>query len=448
MPKPIFQQQPQQHHFQAFPVSILKYSDNFVPVKSTALNQSLSLYQLNEYIRRVIALNFSESIWLSCEIASYRESRGHAYLELIENSAFDNEIIAQASAAIWRTQLQSIARKLGPEKDAVLQAGKEILIKVKVEFNEKYGLKLIVEDIDLSFTLGKLALRRQEILLELSNLRLLDKNAGLSLPAVMQRIAVISSESAAGCQDFKNQLLDNMYGYHFDISLFHSAMQGQNVESEVVQSLNEIKKQSGQFDCVVLIRGGGGKVDLSDFDNLLIAKAIADMPVPVFTGIGHDIDQSIADMVAHTALKTPTAAAEHIIQHNMRFEGAVIELGRRISDQIQINLQQHLELLDYAKQTLNWIATSALSKIEARLDLTYRQIPLVAENKLKLSMTQLDHAAAMLDQLSPEAHFKRGYSIVEYNNARLSKKNKPNIGDEIKIFSIIGKLTGNISKLS
>ncbi len=411
------------------------------------MNQSLRLYQLNEYIRRVIALNFSESIWINCEIASFRESRGHAYLELIENSEFDHEIIAQASAVIWRTQLMAISKKLGPEKESVLQPGKEILIKVKVEYNEKYGLKLIVEDIDLSFTLGKLALRRQEILNELAKQNLLGKNAEIALPYVMQRIAVISSENAAGWQDFKNQLQDNIFGYHHEVTLFHSAMQGQNVEPEVTENLKEIIKQKDKFDCVVLIRGGGGKVDLSDFDNLLIAKTIAGMPLPVFTGIGHDIDQSIVDMVAHTSLKTPTAVAEYIIQHNMRYESNIIELGRSISIQIQNNLQQHTEVLDYAKQRLNWIATSAISRAESSLDLIFGQIPMVATHKLNINLTQLDHISTLLSQLSPEAHFKRGYSIVEHNNARIGKKNKPKVGDEINIYSIIGKMTGNITKI-
>ena len=341
----------------------------------------------------------------------------------------------------------AISKKLGPEKESVLQPGKEILIKVKVEYNEKYGLKLIVEDIDLSFTLGKLALRRQEILNELAKQNLLGKNAEIALPYVMQRIAVISSENAAGWQDFKNQLQDNIFGYHHEVTLFHSAMQGQNVEPEVTENLKEIIKQKDKFDCVVLIRGGGGKVDLSDFDNLLIAKTIAGMPLPVFTGIGHDIDQSIADMVAHTSLKTPTAVAEYIIQHNMRYESNIIELGRSISIQIQNNLQQHTEVLDYAKQRLNWIATSAISRAESSLDLIFGQIPMVATHKLNINLTQLDHISTLLSQLSPEAHFKRGYSIVERNNARIGKKNKPKVGDEINIYSIIGKMTGNITKI-
>ncbi|MBL7831315.1 MAG: exodeoxyribonuclease VII large subunit [Saprospiraceae bacterium] len=412
------------------------------------MNQSLRLYQLNEYIRRVIALNFSESIWINCEIASYRESRGHAYLELIENSEFNNEIIAQASAAIWRTQLLNISKKLGSEKESVLQAGKEILIKIRVEFNEKFGLKLIVEEIDLSFTLGKLALRRQEILMELTRLQLLNKNSSLNLPIVLQKIAVISSENAAGWQDFKNQLADNIFGYHCKVTLFNSAMQGQNVENEVVEKLQSIKKSKNLFDCVVIIRGGGGKVDLSDFDNLLIAKTIAEMPIPVLTGIGHDIDQSITDMVAHTSLKTPTAVAEFIIQHNMNFESNIIQLGRLISDHVLVNIQKQKEAIDYAKLALNWAASTAVSNAHNKLDLIYKQIPIMVSSQIQLNNSKLDNISNLLEQLSPEAHFNRGYSIVEFNGLKISKKNKPKIGEEIEIFSVIGKTSANVTKLS
>lgn len=412
------------------------------------MNQSLRLYQLNEYIRRVIALNFSESIWINCEIASYKESRGHAYLELIEKSEHSDDIIAQASAAIWRTQLIQIRKKLGSEKESVLQAGKDILIKVKVDFSEKYGFKLIIEDIDLSFTLGKLALRRQEIMMELSKLNLLEKNKQLKLNKVLQRIAVISSENAAGWQDFYNQLKDNIYGYQYEVTLFNSAMQGQRVEAEVVDKLKSIKKLKDTFDCVVIIRGGGGKVDLSDFDNLLIAKTIADLPIPVITGIGHDIDQSITDIVAHTSLKTPTAVAEFLIQHNAQFEAAMMQSTYQIFQQVLDRLAYEKQLLDKSTQQLNWVTASSLTNANNTLQSAKDQIPYIIANKFQQMNFQLDNIESFLKQLSPEAHFKRGYSIVEKGGKKISTKNKPKIGEEINIYSIIGKMTGKVTQIS
>lgn len=412
------------------------------------MNQSLRLYQLNEYIRRVIALNFSESIWINCEIASYKESRGHAYLELIEKSEHSDDIIAQASAAIWRTQLIQIGKKLGSEKESVLQAGKDILIKVKVDFSEKYGFKLIIEDIDLSFTLGKLALRRQEIMMELSKLKLIEKNQQLKLNKVLQRIAVISSENAAGWQDFFNQLKDNIYGFQYEVTLFNSAMQGQRVEAEVVDKLKLIKKSKDTFDCVVIIRGGGGKVDLSDFDNLLIAKTIAEMPIPVITGIGHDIDQSITDIVAHTSLKTPTAVAEFLIQHNAQFEAAMMQSTYQIFQQVLDRLAYEKLLLDKSTQQLNWVTASSLSKANNSIQSAKDQIPYMIANKFQQMNFQLDNIESLLNQLSPEAHFKRGYSVVEKDGKKISTKNKPKIGEEINIYSIIGKMTGKVTQIS
>ena len=412
------------------------------------MNQSLRLYQLNEYIRRVIALNFSESIWINCEIASYKESRGYAYLELIEKSEHSDDIIAQASAAIWRTQLIQIGKKLGSEKESVLQAGKDILIKVKVDFSEKHGFKLIIEDIDLSFTLGKLALRRQEIMMELSKLKLIEKNQQLKLNKVLQRIAVISSENAAGWQDFFNQLKDNIYGFQYEVTLFNSAMQGQRVEAEVVDKLKLIKKSKDTFDCVVIIRGGGGKVDLSDFDNLLIAKTIADMPIPIITGIGHDIDQSITDIVAHTSLKTPTAVAEFLIQHNAQFEAAMMQSTYQIFQQVLDRLAYEKLLLDKSTQQLNWVTASSLSKANNSIQSAKDQIPYMIANKFQQMNFQLDNIESLLNQLSPEAHFKRGYSVVEKDGKKISTKNKPKIGEEINIYSIIGKMTGKVTQIS
>jgi exodeoxyribonuclease VII large subunit len=225
-------------------------------------------------------------------------------------------------------------------------------------------------------------------------------------------------------------------------------MQGQRVEPEVLNNLNEISKNAKSFDCVVIIRGGGGKVDLSDFDNLNIAKKIAEMKLPVITGIGHDIDQSITDLVAHTALKTPTAVAEFIIQRNLMFESSIIQLGRQISDNVLYALQKNSELLEHASQTLNWSSASAISKANNLLSLIESNLPLIINNQIQIKLNTLNNIEQLLQQLSPEAHFKRGYSIVEKNGKKLSNKNKPKIGEEVNIFSIIGKLTSKITNIS
>ena len=406
---------------------------------------SLRLYQLNEYIRRVIALNFSESIWINCEIASFKESRGHAYLELIEKSDFDDNIIAQASAVIWRTQLNIIYKKLGEDSIGVLQAGKDVLIKVKVDFNEKYGLKLIIEDIDLSFTIGKLALKRQAILEELSKLKLIDKNKGIPLPKVFQRLAVISSPNAAGWGDFQNHIMQNKYGYKFKIDLFPSAMQGNLVEQELCGQMKSITKNLKKYDCVIIIRGGGGKVDLSDFDNLNIATTIAHCPIPVFTGIGHDIDESVADIVANTSHKTPTAVADFIVSYNSDFETEVLQMGWAISEAVRRTVTDHNDKINYMEQQLSWLSKSQITRYQTILNTISLDMQRLITQKFKTLNMELDGIAKLVEQLSPEAHFKRGYTITLYNKKTISDKNYPKEGEQIITQTIAGNLISTIN---
>jgi len=407
---------------------------------------SLRLYQLNEYIRRVIALNFTDSIWINCEIASFRESRGHAYLELIEKSDFDDEIIAQASAVIWRTQLNNLYKKLGSDGQSVLQSGKEVLIKVKVDYNAKYGLKLIIEDIDLSFTIGKLALKRQAILEELSKLNLIDKNKSVFLPKVIQRLAVISSPTAAGWFDFQNHMVQNQYSYFFKLDFYPSAMQGNQVEIELCDQLKQIIKKSHQYDCILIIRGGGGKVDLSDFDNLKIATMIANSPLPVLTGIGHEIDESVTDIVANTSLKTPTAVADFIISYNLSFENEVMQMGWAVSEAVRRNIIIQEEKLSVSIQKLNWLSSSTLGRFKASLDSIRKDLPLFILQKIRRQGIELEGINKLLTQLSPEAHLKRGYTITLFNGKAINDTNFPTIGDEIITQTLNARLLSTIDK--
>ena len=281
---------------------------------------SYSLYELNEYIRRVIALNFAEPIWVNAEISQIKEVRGNVYMDLVYHDDQTNEIKAQISAGIWFKSYLFLKNKLGALLPSLLSEGTHVLLKVQVEFTERYGMKLIVEDIDPSFTIGQMEMNRQKILQKLFDEGLTHQNKLTKLPVVIQRIAVISSDNAAGYIDFINHLSQNPYGYQFKTTLFRASLQGQNTEREVCQALNDISEDASKYDCTVIIRGGGSKLDLAWFDNFNIGARIAKSPIPVMTGIGHDINATVADTVAHTTLKTPTAAADFIISHNICFE--------------------------------------------------------------------------------------------------------------------------------
>ena len=237
---------------------------------SNPIKETYSLFELNGFIKRVISLNFDEAIWVRCELSQVNNSRGHYYLNLIEKDPQSDQIIAQSSAVIWRNKVHEINNNLAIPLDDILKEGQEVAMLVQVDFHERYGMKLVVNNFDTSYTLGKLALKRQQTIAELKKLKLLDVNGRLPLPEVIQSVAIISGETAAGFQDFCRQLQKNPYGYGFKARLFQAAMQGQNVEEEVGNALKQIDTLRDEFDVVVVIRGGGSRLDLSDFDSFAL----------------------------------------------------------------------------------------------------------------------------------------------------------------------------------
>jgi exodeoxyribonuclease VII large subunit len=262
---------------------------------------SYTLLELNQYIRRVISLNFDQPVWIECEIGQASFSRGHWYFDLIQK---ENETIAaQCQAALWASVYFFLKKKSPVAPEEILKQGMAVKIKVNVDYHERFGLKLIIEDIDSSFTIGMLEMQRQAILLEIKQRNLVRKNAEAYLPSVVQRVAVISSDKAAGWKDFIKHLTDNPYGYDIAADLYQAAMQGSQVETEILQCLDEIDSGRENYDAVAIIRGGGGRTDLAAFDNLAIALRIAEFQLPVFIGIGHEIDQCVLDIVAYKSDK-------------------------------------------------------------------------------------------------------------------------------------------------
>ena len=264
--------------------------------------EAYSLFEVNQYIKRVLALNFEEPIWVECEINQVSNSRGNLYLDLIEKSEDNDQIVAKSAATLWYRQFLFIKKKLDKLTDSILSEGVKVKLKVNIEFSERYGMSLNIIDIDPAFTFGQFELNRQKVIEQLRSKGLLDRNGQHKLPTVIKRVAVISSETAAGYQDFVNQILENAYDYHFDIDLFPAAMQGQKTEREVVDALRSA--QEGNYDIIAIIRGGGSKLDLAAFDNYNIAFEIANCDIPVFTGIGHDIDQTVCDIVSNQFERT------------------------------------------------------------------------------------------------------------------------------------------------
>jgi len=401
--------------------------------------EAYTLYDLNEYIRRVIALNFEEPIWIQCEIGQCKESRGQYYLELIEKDEESGEIKAKSSAVIWYKSFLFIKKKLGDLTSAIIQDGSEIKIKVQLDFNEKYGLKLIVLDIDPSYTIGQHELSKRKIYEQLKKEGVLEINSTAALPSVVQNIAVISSKTAAGLQDFIQELNDNSYGYNYNLTLFNSSVQGANAEREIVASLREIGENSARYDCTVIIRGGGSKLDLSCFDSYNIAMEISRSKLPLIIGIGHDIDQTITDLVAHTSLKTPTAVASFLIEHNQNFEENILALHNEIlfiTDQLVSSSRAKIE----AKEILlSNISSKIIQSKALSLDYIKTRIPEMSLRIIKQQQDNLAMVTRIINSNTIASVLRKGYAIVRQNGKHVPDKKSINTREEIELEFIDGK---------
>jgi exodeoxyribonuclease VII large subunit len=371
-----------------------------------------TLYELNEYIRRIIALNLPAPVWVSCEIYQLNVSRGHRYLSLVQKAQGQDQIIAQSDAVLWQRQYRKLERQLGGSLSQILREGTAVLLQVSIDFSERYGLKLVVEDIDLAYTMGQLEQQRRATFERLKAENLLSKNSNQKLPLVPQRLAVISSPTAAGLEDLLRQLEQNEYGYQFQIKVFSAAMQGQNAPLEVAAQIRSIQNLTRPYDAIIIARGGGARLDLAAFDDYELCVAVAECSIPVLTGIGHEIDEVLLDLVAHTALKTPTAVAEWLIDRAARFESQLVEAGYAISKRIQQHFsQQKLQLERWAQQ-LKYLSDRKLQQEHQHIDRLRQLIPPTVRQHLKLEQQQLRQFEQLLQLLSPEATLRRGYTLT------------------------------------
>jgi exodeoxyribonuclease VII large subunit len=305
------------------------------------MQKKLLLSELNNLIRDTILEAFSETVWVVAEISELKENRsGHCYLELIEKDEETDEIIARAKATIWSYSFRMLKPYFETTTGQIFTSGIKVLVQATVEFHPAYGLSLNIKDIDPTYTIGDLARRRREIINRLRAEGVLDMNKELELPEVPQKIAVISSATAAGYLDFVNQLENNQHGFVFYHKLFEAYMQGAEATLSIINALERIFNYEDFFDVVVIIRGGGAQADLSCFDNYDLAINVTQFPLPVLTGIGHEKDDTIVDMVAHTRLKTPTAVAEFLISGTLRFYENLIELEESFLERVQEILEQ------------------------------------------------------------------------------------------------------------
>ena len=392
-----------------------------------------SLYELNEYIKRVMALNFQEAIWVRCEVSQASHSRGSVYLNIVELEEGTEEIKAQASAVIWPRSYIFLQNKLKELLPNILEAGSEVLIKVKVEFNERYGFKLVIEDIDPTYTLGQAEMARQRIIERLKKERLLELNGQRNMSPVLQSIAVISSETAAGYADFMAQLENNIYGYEIHAELFQVAVQGRNVESDVVEAFSEIQANGKHYDAVTIVRGGGSKLDLAGFDNYNIGHAIAMSRLPVIIGIGHEIDSTVTDLVAQVSLKTPTAVAGYIIDRNMKYENDILGLGFEIQENCLETVRERRAEVEHIDYMIKQSALNRLHTEKYDINQMFNSLKVSAKNIIQHNRQYLDNTESLIGIVDPIKTLKRGFSIIKQDGVVIGSVKDLDTKKEIEI---------------
>ena len=308
---------------------------------------SLSLLELNALVRRSLEQCLPDEYWIQAELSDVRSNTtGHCYLEFVQKDSRSNNLVAKARGMIWSNIYRLLKPYFEETTGQLFTSGIKVLVKVTVQFHELYGYSLTVLDIDPAYTLGDMARRRREILLQLEEEGVLTLNKELEMPLLPQRIAVISSATAAGYGDFCHQLQHNPGGFFFYTELFPALMQGNQVEESVLAALDRINDRIHEFDVVVIIRGGGATSDLSGFDTYLLAAACAQFPLPIITGIGHERDDTVLDSVAHTRVKTPTAAAELLIHRITESADRLEELSARLQQGAYSLLEQEWRRLE------------------------------------------------------------------------------------------------------
>lgn len=372
--------------------------------------KALTLHELNSMVRNAIEMELTDEYWVQAELAECRENRGHCYMELVQKEEDSHTPIARASAKCWKTTWMMVRPHFERETGQTLHAGMKVLLKVFPQFHEAYGFSWIVTDIDPTYTLGDLARRRQQIIVQLKQEGVFDLQRELQFPLFAKRIAVISASTAAGYGDFCRQLEENEYGFRFEVTLFPATMQGEAVEKSIIAALNNIYEQIDLFDVIVIIRGGGAISDLSGFDTLALAENVAQFPLPIITGIGHDRDESILDMVANQHVKTPTAAAALLIDHLKR-------VADRIAD---------------ARQRIPTLALHIINDSRHRIELLQNRLPVAIERRLTTQKHRLENIAIQLQGYDPVLLLRRGYSITLLNGCAVRDPSQLHPGDEIE----------------
>lgn len=416
--------------------------------------EALTLHELNGLVRGTLENVLNEEYWLQAELSEVREAyNGHCYLEFIEKDKSGRDLIAKARGTIWANIYRLLKPMFERETGRPFASGLKVLVKVSVAFHELYGYSLTVSDIDPTYTLGDMARQRREILERLSKEGILNDNKNLCLPLFANKIAVISSSNAAGYGDFCDQLLNNEYGLSFHVRLFPAIMQGASVEPSILDALDAILNDTVKWDAVVIIRGGGATSDLSGFDTYLLAAACAQFPIPIITGIGHERDDTVIDLVSHLRVKTPTAAAAFLINHQQEIAVRLDQIGNDLARNCTRCLEQEKVRLERLAVQSSVVVKQVRSQAEHRMDLLLQRLEHSTNQFLVNSTHKIEQTGERLNMIlptrierarqrllllektceaaDPAILLKRGYSMTFCNGELLKNVTDIKSGDEI-----------------
>lgn len=437
---------------------------------SNGQTQCYTLLQLLELLRDLVqACPMSKNVWITAELSDVRENGGHCYMELLQKDPRTGATLAKVRGNIWANQWRTIKHRFMAETGQPFANGLKVMVCATAGYHPLYGMSLVINAVNPSFTLGERQRLRREILQRLKDEGIIDMNKELSLPRPCQRIAVVSAAGAAGYGDFMNQLTANDLRLRFDVKLFPSVMQGAQTAQGVIDALDTIAAEAGRWDCVCIIRGGGASTDLDGFDDYRLAAHVAQFPLPIIVGIGHERDTTVLDYICCQRVKTPTAAAEFLVAQGSRELELLRTLGasllQRASDILSGSKQQlayisaqlpaaPLQALQYAEKRLDnaamrvgSCALQALQPLNARLDRLQQSVATAALQNVMLEAGRLNAHASLLQALSPQAVLARGYSITRINGTAVTSAAQLHPGDIITTELSQGTINSTICQL-
>ncbi|MDR1623642.1 MAG: exodeoxyribonuclease VII large subunit [Tannerellaceae bacterium] len=407
--------------------------------------EEISLLELNGRIKEKLNQSFAGSWWVRAEMSDVRVNvSGHCYLEFIEKSAVTGQTVAKARGAIWAKTFRVMKPSFEQETGQSFASGLKVLVKVTVEFHELYGYSLNVCDIDPAYTVGDMLRRRIEIIRRLEQEGVLSLNKELELPVLPARIAVVTSPTAAGYEDFVNQLTGNKKGYPFYLKLFPAIMQGEKTEASVIASLDRIYRHSDCFDAVVIIRGGGAASDLASFDSYLLAANCAQYPLPVITGIGHDRDDTVLDLVAHTRMKTPTAVAEFLIERMDLTAGEVSQLQQAVVSFSLNRIERSRSQLHMLVGKLPVTTVNLLNRHNTLLADSKNRLQQAVTKKVMDANRSMQLTEQYITMVSPEYIMKRGYSLTLKEGNIMKRAASFTTGDELTTRFVDGEIKSKV----